>query len=496
MATQKSKWTNSSFSPVQVLNHTTELNLERFTSEDLDPIAGCDDVQALCLRSSKTAEPVDLARIAHISSLTTLQLDRVKFTNLAALRALPRLRTLYIDNCRFSDFSALNGFQTLTDLTLRNNKKAMFPAGLDLPQLQSLHLSRSGITDLAFVDGYARSYPGMVKLDLSGNQLSDLSHLVACTQVTELNLSFNEISDLSPLAACPQIVKLNVAYNPISSLAPLAGRKFVDFHASAPQLEERLALKLDLRPPPQEHQPENLEAWRLAALMQAKNWPAVYAVTDLDLLARGFSSFVGGHYDEEALRGVLAHPAEGAFHTLVANGLRPHYTEEWAVLIEVLSSLGERTIAPMTECFHKALAFHPYRQEFLAGKLKSDHATIMNVLLQVASPAYTDLFLAFFNDRNQFSNAHLGNYKCLLEVVGKTKAPQLVEPIMDLLRLERHIVGGDAVFMKRIFKAIGQLGSKADAAVLASRFDAAAEDRPDVLQAYEAALARLEKKTV
>ncbi|WP_157422046.1 hypothetical protein [Acidovorax sp. Root219] len=60
----------------------------------------------------------------------------------------------------------------------------------------------------------------------------------------------------------------------------------------------------------------------------------------------------------------------------------------------------------------------------------------------------------------------------------------------------RHIVGGDAVFMKRIFKAIGQLGSKADAAVLASRFDAAAEDRPDVLQAFEAALARLEKKKV
>lgn len=60
----------------------------------------------------------------------------------------------------------------------------------------------------------------------------------------------------------------------------------------------------------------------------------------------------------------------------------------------------------------------------------------------------------------------------------------------------RHIVGGDAVFMKRIFKAIGQLGSKADAALLASRFDASAEDRPDVLQAFEAALARWEKKKV
>ena len=57
----------------------------------------------------------------------------------------------------------------------------------------------------------------------------------------------------------------------------------------------------------------------------------------------------------------------------------------------------------------------------------------------MASPAYTNLFLAFFNDRDRFSNAHLRNYKCLLDVVGKTKAPQLVEPIMDLLPRVRHL---------------------------------------------------------
>ena len=65
---------------------------------------------------------------------------------------------------------------------------------------------------------------------------------------------------------------------------------------------------------------------------------------------------------------------------------------------------------------------------------------------------------------------------------------------MDLLRFEQKIIGGDPAFMKKIFKAIGQLGRKADAAALASRFNAAAEERPDVLLAYEATLARLEKK--
>ena len=62
------------------------------------------------------------------------------------------------------------------------------------------------------------------------------------------------------------------------------------------------------------------------------------------------------------------------------------------------------------------------------------------------------------------------------------------------LRFEKHILGGDAVFMKKIFKAIGQLGSKADAAVLASRFDVSAEARPDVAEAYEATMKKLGKK--
>lgn len=498
MATQKSKWTNDDDYPVRVLNHSSKLRLDRFKSEDLDHIAGCDDVDMLRLSNSKMAESVNLARIAHITSLTTLWLENVKFTNLAALRALPRLETLRIERCRFSDSEALNGFQALTHLTLRYNKKAVLPAGLNLPQLQALHLTSNGISDLGFVQGYAQSYPGLVSLDLSGNQLSDLSPLVDCTQVTDLDLSFNEISDLSPLAACPQVVELNVAYNPISTLAPLAGRKFVRFHVDAPQLEERLALKLDLPPePPQVHNDAgDVEALRVADLMQAKDWPAVYAITDLALLGKAFSRLAVRNFDEETLRGVLAHPAEGAFHAMVANGMRPYHHEEWALLKDVFSSFGERTIAPMTECFHTAMEQYPFKQECEAGKLKIEHVTITHVLCEMASPACTDLFLTFFNDRDRFSAIHLGIYKNLLDAVGKTKSSQLVEPIMDLLRFERQIIGGDAAFMKKIFKAIGLLGSKADAGVLASRFDVAAETRPEVLQAYEAALARLEKKKV
>jgi hypothetical protein len=469
MAPIKSKWTDSVYTRVKVLNHSKGLRLERFTSEELDQIADCDDVLELTLDRSKMKEPLDLARIAHITSLRKLELEGLKFTNLQALRALPRLRTLIIDNCRFSDFDALNGFKVLSHLFLWNNKLKTFPAGLDLPALEYLLVSDNLISDLGFV----QSYPGL----------------------TSLTVKRNQVTDLSPLAACPGLVDLTVQGNPITSLAPLAGRKFTRFYADPSLREEQIALRL-LRDEVPRGEPiaEEVAAQREVATLMAKNdWPALYAITDLALLGRGFASLLNRRSDAATLRGALAHPAEGAFHAIVANGLRPDQAMS-DLLVHVLCGYGERTIAPMTECFYTALARPTYQEEFYIGKMESEHEIIMCILTAIASPACTDLFLAFFNEREGFSENSLYLYKHLLDVVGKTKSEKLVEPIMDLLRFEQKIIGGDPAFMKKIFKAIGQLGTKADAAKLASRFNAAAEERPDVRLAYEATLARLEKK--
>lgn len=465
---KKSKWTDRIQSPISVLNHADGLHLDRFTSEDLDEIAGCDDVLSVSLRSSKMAEPVDLARLAHIKSLRRLNLDRLKFTNLQALRALPHLEQLTIEYSDFRDFEALNGFKALKYLFLWHNKLEVFPAGLDLPQLDSLYLSSNRLDDVRF----AASYPTLQSLDLDNNR----------------------IADVSPLAQCRSLTELHLQTNPITSLAPLAGMKFVRFYANATLHEEEKALQLVLPETPYVKSAEHVEAWRVAKLMQAKDWPAVYAVTDLVLLGEAFSKLAHDHFDEETLRGVLAHPASGAFDAMMLKGLRPHYSIEAELLAAVLSSFGERLIAPLTQAFHQQLACYPEGQPFYAGKLKHEHATIMRILVQTAAPAFTDLFLAFFQLREGFSEVHLYHYKKLLDVVGKTESPLLVEPLIDLLRFEQFIIGGDAAFMKKIFKAIGQLGNKADAAVLASRFDVTQETRPDVAQAYEATLARLGKK--
>lgn len=468
--TQKPKWTNSLYGPIHVLNHADGLHLDKFTDADLDQIADCDDVLELDLRSNRTAQPIDLSRLAHITGLRRLRLERLKFTNVEALRALPHLQSLTIAYCDFKDFDRLNGLQVET-IFLWNNKLTGFPAGLDLPQLDSLYLSHNRITDLGFV----ASYPTL----------------------KELHVDDNQINDLSPLAACAGLEKLWVNDNPLATLAPLSGRRFQRLHTNNALHAEKVALQLELPEQAFVQDADSAEAWRVARLMEAKDWPQIYAIASPSLLGSAFSNLVHGRADAEMMRGALAHPAPGSFEAMVAQGLNPRSVPVLEQLVDIFSEHGERLVPPLAQAFQQVLS-KPYFYDagFYAGKFKQEHFTMARILQKVASPAFSSLFLAFFEQRESFSQLHLHLYKWLLDVVGKTQSPLLVEPLIDLLRFEKHILGGDAAFMKKIFKAIGQLGAKADAAVLASRFDVAAEVRPDVAEAYHAAVARLGKKKV
>lgn len=465
--TQKPKWMNRLHGPIHVLNHADGLRLEKFTDADLDQIAGCDDVFELDLLSNRTAQPVDLSRLAHITALRHLSLERLTFTNLRALQALPNLRSLTIDDCKFTDFDSLNGLQ-VTTLFLRNNKFSRFPAGLDLPKLQWLVLSHNRIGDLEF----AASYPQLRDLSVSGNQ----------------------IADVSPLVRCARLEKLSLDSNPIATLAPLAGLRFKRLHTDNELHAEKVALQLELPEPPWEQDAESAEALRVAGLMEAKDWPQLYAIESLPLLGRAFSNLLRERADAEMIRGALAHPAPGAFEAMVACGLNPRTVPVLERLVEVLSEHGARLAPPLEQAFQDVLSkANWYDEGFSAGKFKQEHFTIAKLLQQVASPAFANLFLAFFAQRESFSQLHLNLYRWLLDVVGKTQSPALVEPLIDLLRFEKHILGGDAAFMKKIFKAIGQLGSAADEALLAGRFDVSAESRPDVADAHRATVARLQK---
>ena len=59
-------------------------------------------------------------------------------------------------------------------------------------------------------------YLQLTHLDLSSNQISDVSALKELTQLTELQLSNNQISDVSPLKELTQLTRLTLGVNQIS----------------------------------------------------------------------------------------------------------------------------------------------------------------------------------------------------------------------------------------------------------------------------------------
>ena len=87
----------------------------------------------------------------------------------------------------------------------------------------------------------------------------------------------------------------------------------------------------------------------------------------------------------------------------------------------VFSEFGQRLIPPMAHCFQIVLDQAIFLQEFYVDKLQLEHVTIARILQKIAGPAYADLFLAFFQLRENFSQLHLLLCKRLLEVVGKTQ---------------------------------------------------------------------------
>lgn len=62
----------------------------------------------------------------------------------------------------------------------------------------------------------------LISLDLSGNQISDLTPLSGLKDLEWLKLSNNQISDLNPLSGLKDLEFLDLSFNQISDIKPLA----------------------------------------------------------------------------------------------------------------------------------------------------------------------------------------------------------------------------------------------------------------------------------
>ena len=140
---------------------------------------------------------------------------------------------------------ALTNLPNLTSLTLTNNKLKGIITLTDLTKLQSLNLDGNQLTGFS-VEGsnnlsgiWASSNnistidlkttvkldkpDAVTTLDLSTNQIADISSLDAMTGMEQLSLSSNPITSISAVANMPNLILLEIHETGVNDLAPLAG---------------------------------------------------------------------------------------------------------------------------------------------------------------------------------------------------------------------------------------------------------------------------------
>ena len=91
----------------------------------------------------------------------------------------------------------------------------------EMATLDNVGAEDKNISDLTGLE-FAKN---LIRLDMAGNPLSDISPLASLTKLRAIYINGTEISNLSPLASLHELEELNVGGTRISSLAPLAALK-------------------------------------------------------------------------------------------------------------------------------------------------------------------------------------------------------------------------------------------------------------------------------
>ncbi|MDR1217732.1 MAG: leucine-rich repeat domain-containing protein, partial [Oscillospiraceae bacterium] len=123
------------------------------------------------------------------------------------------------------DIFLLRHMKNLTRLNLSANEIYDITPLAELTKLTSLGLSFNKISDLTPLSRLT----DLTTLVLRTNLLSDLTPLAELTNLTYLDLSFTQISDVTPLAGLTNLTILDLGYNKIADITPLTELTKLEF---------------------------------------------------------------------------------------------------------------------------------------------------------------------------------------------------------------------------------------------------------------------------
>lgn len=183
-----------------------------------------------------------LSAIANISSLTTLNVTNtlLSFADVEAIGKIISLESLTLDSCGLSTISPLSQLTSIQYLNLANNSLRDLSAINSMTELKELNLHRNAVNDLSALAGCTNievldissnpqissieplmAYANLYRLDITDNNLSDISPLSQTVKLKEIKAPNNALESIDALQNCPELTYIDISNNAITDLSPL-----------------------------------------------------------------------------------------------------------------------------------------------------------------------------------------------------------------------------------------------------------------------------------
>lgn len=205
--------------PEEIRSALVTIDLSRMKLTDISPLSKITKLKSLNLQSTRVT---NLQPLSQLKSLEHLNANGSEVTSLSSLASLPRLQSLYLNGTPVTDFRPLASIQSIVTLSISGEgvlSGESLQAISELRDLRALNLSGRHIAEPSLLGNLVQ----VRELDLRSTGLKNLAPLSRNTQLRWLNLGDNEFTDVSPIRSLTRLEWLNLQYAEISDIRAVAG---------------------------------------------------------------------------------------------------------------------------------------------------------------------------------------------------------------------------------------------------------------------------------
>lgn len=202
------------------------LNLSSTGISNLEGIQHLENLKELLLWDNNIH---DVTPLSYLLNLLWLDIGGNEIEDISPLTNLTNLQLLNADNNRIQDISPINLMVQLLSLDLSENliKFLGFNQGVSIQssqpsnpfnkliKLETLNLSNNQIDDVSNLSGLVN----LRHLNLNENKVNDISDLNQLRSLQELSIAYNQLEDISVLSMFPDLIHLDLSYNQISDIS-------------------------------------------------------------------------------------------------------------------------------------------------------------------------------------------------------------------------------------------------------------------------------------